>query len=130
MDKIAYCGDDCRFCLSYIGTIKKDKKILEKMAKILHCIGWREKELPAEEIKCYGCHSRIWCEYGIKQCCEEKHVDNCGYCQEYPCSKNKIAFDKNEIDIKRCEIILSTEDFEMFKKAFFSKKENLKEMKK
>ena len=125
MKKIAPCGDDCTFCLSYIGTKEKDMDLLKKMATILHAIGWRDEVLPPEEIKCDGCTSRTWCEYKIKQCCEDRQIDHCGHCEEYPCAKNKIAFEKNELDIKKCMTVLSDEDYEMFRKAYFSKKENL-----
>ena len=125
MNRIAYCGDDCSFRLSYIGTRKNDKDLLKKMAKILHQIGWREEELPPEEVKCDGCFTRTWCEYGIKQCCEEKKIAHCGHCNDYPCSKNVTTFEKNEKDIETCKKVLSFEDLEVFKKAYFSKKENL-----
>ena len=126
MKDIACCGDDCRYCLSYIGTKNNDIDLLKKMARILHQIGWRDKELPPEDIKCEGCHSIIKCEYGIKECCEEKGIHHCGMCREYPCSKNEYAFEKNKKDIEICKKVLSPEDLEMFKKAYFSKKENLK----
>ncbi|NHI92603.1 MAG: DUF3795 domain-containing protein [Candidatus Lokiarchaeota archaeon] len=128
MNKIACCGDDCTCCLSYIGTKNNDMKLLKKMGKILHEIGWREQILPPQNIKCNGCSFMIKCEYGIKECCEQKEIDNCGYCDKYPCAKNKLAFQKNEIDEKKCKSLLSDEDFMMFKKAFFCKKENLSKL--
>ena len=125
LKKYAPCGDDCTFCLSYIGTKENDMELLKKMAKILYEIGWRDKILHPDLIKCEGCSIIAICEYGIKECCEEKQIENCGCCEEYPCSKNKVAFEKNELDIKKCRNLLSDKDFEMFKKAYFSKKENL-----
>lgn len=125
MRTIAPCGDNCAFCLTYIGTKENDIELLKKMAIILHAIGWRDEILPPEEMKCEGCASRTFCEYKIKQCCEEKQVENCGYCEQYPCDKSQVAFEKNKNNIKKCEALLTKEDFEMFKKAYFSKKENL-----
>ena len=48
--------------------------------------------------RCKGCRAPVdepkrkrSCGYGMRKCCEEKNVDYCGQCEQYPCSKiNKL----------------------------------------
>lgn len=44
--------------------------------------------------RCKGCRTAVRksshkrsCGYGMRICCEEKEIDYCGQCEEYPCSK-------------------------------------------
>jgi hypothetical protein len=88
--------------------------------------------LPApEEMKCRGCSadSKCSCIYEIKECCENRKIDNCGYCNEYPCSKINKTLSRTEEYRKTVKKITTKEEFELFKKAFYCKKENLNKAK-
>ena len=92
MIKLACCGDDCNYCLRYIGTINNNTEKLIQAAGIWFKAGLRDRLLSPDEMKCNGCVSVPLCRYGIKDCCEKKEIDNCGYCNEYPCDKIEKAF--------------------------------------
>ena len=76
-------------------------------------------------MKCEGCQDVGACEFGVKECCIEKNIINCGKCVDYPCPKIENAFEITNINIEKFKKILSKEDYEIFQKAYFLKKENL-----
>lgn len=64
-----------------------------------------------EKMNCRGCVSidmPFWGERcPLKDCCEKRALENCGFCAEFPCELlNKYAFDKEHGDegkrIKQC----------------------------
>jgi hypothetical protein len=61
----------------------------------------------------------------VRECCLEKNNENCGKCESYPCNKIDNAFEITRNNVEKYKEILSKEDYEMFAKAFFSKKDNL-----
>ncbi|MGB3480002.1 MAG: DUF3795 domain-containing protein [bacterium] len=124
MEKLAYCGNDCNFCPRYIGTENNNTDELESSAEIWYKVGWRDRILTPDEMKCSGCSSAKECRYRIKECCAEKNIDNCGYCEEYACKKLKNTFKKTKEYKEKSKPILSKEDYKLLEKAFFLKKEN------
>lgn len=62
---------------------------------------------------CNGCtqlQKPFWAQTGcpVKMCCEEKKLENCGFCKEFPCDLlNSFAFDKEQGDegkrIEQCK---------------------------
>ena len=87
MSLIVYCGLDCSKCPAYIATQKNDMNELKKVAK-----EWSKENLQfkAQDIMCDGCYSEervfSWCkECSIRACCREKKLENCGFCNNYPC---------------------------------------------
>ncbi|MEJ2248552.1 MAG: DUF3795 domain-containing protein [Candidatus Lokiarchaeota archaeon] len=93
---IAYCGINCSECPAYIATQKKIPEEIEKVAK-----EWSNslKTFKPSEIYCDGCNSNgrhfSWCnECTIRNCCLEKELQNCAYCEDYDCEKLKITFEK------------------------------------
>lgn len=88
--RIACCGVICMECPAYVGTQTHDLKLLEETAE-----NWaREFGRPCkpEDILCDGCKSssqRI-CNYvakcEIRRCCENKKLENCSFCDRYPCN--------------------------------------------
>lgn len=87
---IAFCGLICTDCPAFIATQKNDDKLRGKVAK-----SWStEKEiLKPEDINCDGCliiGKRLikFCKIcAVRGCGLEKNVENCAYCDEYPCEK-------------------------------------------
>jgi hypothetical protein len=81
----AVCGLFCPACTVFIGT-REDPKRLQKMSE-------RFKK-PVEELQCDGCRSEKRCFYckercTMGKCSQEKGVDFCGECNEYPCEDLK-----------------------------------------
>ena len=86
---IAVCGLVCNDCIAYIATQKNDDKMREEVVE-----AWStEKErLKLEDVDCDGCTvgKRLYdfcsvCE--VRKCGLEKGIENCAYCDKYPCEK-------------------------------------------
>jgi len=97
MDQIiAYCGLACHECGALLATQADDD---EKRAEVAR--EWSEQfnvDVSPENINCDGCLSErgrlfshcMTCQ--IRKCAREKDLDNCGYCDEYPCEKLGLVF--------------------------------------
>jgi len=125
MPQIGYCGDDCNLCPRYLATQSGDKERLKEIAAIWRMIGWRQTDEPPEKFLCHGCATVKTCGLGIKDCAAEKGIDSCGKCAVYPCDKLNRIFESNKLEAVSCRQILSSDDYNLFMKAFFTKKERL-----
>ena len=123
--KIAYCGDCCTYCLRFIATLSGNREKLKDVAFLMKKVGWRYNLDDPEKMKCEGCQDVEKCEYGVKECCIERNIENCGKCIEYPCSKIEKAFEITEINVEKFKTFLSKEEYDLFRIAFFQKKKNL-----
>ena len=64
-----------------------------------------------EKMNCKGCvniDNPFWGECPVKKCCEEKQLENCGMCIDFPCDLlKKFAYDKEQGDngkrIEQCK---------------------------
>ena len=88
---IAYCGLVCTSCPTYLATLHDDDVAREQTAAL-----YSEKfglNLRPDEINCDGCLSEggiliAYCqECEIRNCCREKELTNCAFCNEQPCVK-------------------------------------------
>jgi hypothetical protein len=87
---IVYCGLDCSKCDAFKATQTRDVDFKKQIAE-----RWtREQatEFTPQDIECDGCRSeRIsgWCSRIclIRPCAEERGVDTCAHCTDYPCEK-------------------------------------------
>ena len=126
MLKLAFCGDDCNACPRYIATQSGDAERLKEAAAMWKRAGWRDEIVPPEEMVCHGCASVKSCRYDdIRKCAQEKRIDNCGRCNDYPCKQIEKVFQQTESYAKLCKENCSKKDYECFQKAFFSKREKL-----
>ncbi len=91
MLRLASCGNDCNVCPRYIATRAGNAERLREVAELWFRLGLRDTLPSADEMACYGCSSMPWCRHGIRECAQEKGVDNCGQCQEYPCQTVQIT---------------------------------------
>ncbi|MBN2461692.1 MAG: DUF3795 domain-containing protein [Candidatus Cloacimonetes bacterium] len=89
--KIAACGLDCAVCPSYLAFLNNDQELREKTATT-----WSRdygNEFQPEDINCTGCTSSdvplfAYCyKCEIRNCCREKQVANCAFCDEYQCER-------------------------------------------
>ncbi|MFX1274193.1 MAG: DUF3795 domain-containing protein [Promethearchaeota archaeon] len=123
--KLAYCGDNCTACPRYVATISGSLEQLKESAKLMEKVGWGRDMENIEGLKCRGCQDIESCEYGVKECCLEKNIENCGLCEDYPCSLINKAFEITSVNAEKFKDILTTQQYDIFHKAFFLKKEYL-----
>ena len=112
MEKITLCGDNCCKCPRYLAKTNGE---LEKVAELWFRIGWRDRIVPIEEIRCTGCTSHKQCTYCLVDCVKENHVEKCNQCPRFPCEKITDLLRRSE----------KYEEYRMLKSAFFHKEENL-----
>ena len=90
-EMIAYCGIACHECGALIATKTNDdakrKEVADEWSKQFNA------DIKPEDVYCDGClseggyllaHCSV-CE--IRKCARAKNLVNCGYCEEYACSK-------------------------------------------
>ena len=91
-EMIGYCGYNCHLCPAR----SNDPVVRQKMVD-----GWRKiyghENYTAENVQCDGCLSdgKIadkQCK--ARPCAREKGVENCVYCDEFPCAKLKPLIDR------------------------------------
>jgi hypothetical protein len=125
MLKIGCCGDDCNICPRYLATQSGDEKRLEEVAVLWKTVGWWQGKESLKQLTCNGCASITHCDLGIKDCVLEKHIENCGQCPEYPCTRLLAIFEQNKKEKEICQARFFARDYQIFLGAFFSKKERL-----
>ena len=131
MSEIGFCGDNCDLCPRYIATKRNDKDKLKEVAALWIKAGWRDEVVMIEELECHGCSSVKWCRYdNVRNCAQDKGINNCGECTEYPCSKIIHVFQRTESYAIQCKETCSEEDFAVLEQAFFLKRNKLDEVQK
>ena len=108
MEKMmAYCGLICTKCPAYIATQKDSDEERKKVAEM-----WSEEfksEIKFEDINCDGCLAEKGKLFGycsqckIRKCARVKNLENCAYCDDYPCERLNKFFGfapeaKNKLD--------------------------------
>jgi len=83
----AICGLVCSDCIAYDATRKNDDELREKVVK-----AWstENERLRLEDVDCDGCKAgkrlHSFCRVcSIRNCCLERELENCAYCNEFPC---------------------------------------------
>ena len=90
-EMIACCGLVCTSCPTFIATQNDDDIARQKTAVYYHeAFGF---DLKPEDINCQGCLSNGgqligYCQTcKIRQCCQERGLENCAICDAQPCEK-------------------------------------------
>ena len=82
---LGICGLYCGTCPKYLAYHDQDKEELQKISQM--------DGVPIEEIRCDGCLSDhvygrcIDCRHGFRRCAEEKKVNWCFQCSDFPCKR-------------------------------------------
>ena len=88
LELLGFCGVYCGACTTYRAYNDNDKALVEWEIK---------KGMPKEEIICKGCRSGFvnkWCsECKFRKCIEDKRIENCFDCEDFPC-KMLVEFSK------------------------------------
>ncbi len=117
------CGDDCAVCPRFVASTDEE---LHETALFWKKVGWRDRVLSNEEIKCTGCGCRPNCSFMILPCTKEHGVNHCKDCGDFICDKVKSMFEKSSIKKEQCKKACeSQEEFEMLCRAFYEKEKNL-----
>jgi len=124
--KLGMCGDRCDVCPRYVATVTDDAVLFERIMRIYVKVGLRAVNTPLDSLTCRGCLPENKCAYSIvSDCAIEKQIGNCGECSDYPCDELSRVFQKTEDFRKRFEQVCTKEEFDLFERAFFKKKEYL-----
>jgi len=91
----AYCGLLCNDCPAYIALRTDDNDLRTRTAK-----RWSAPDysVTPEEVNCDGCKSEggnlfKHCTIcAVRQCSSNKHLENCAYCDKYPCGELEQLF--------------------------------------
>jgi hypothetical protein len=123
---LSRCGYRCDLCAAR----SDDPALRQKLVD-----GWREylghQMYTAENVRCDGCMSdgRLADKAcPVRPCAIEKGIENCAYCDEYPCDKLEGLICSREKFIKRLGKI-PKEDYNLCLRQFESEPE-LKELRK
>ena len=122
-EKITLCGDNCIYCQRY--NAKSDDE-LEKVAELWYRIGFRDKIVSNDEIKCDGCSSHKKCTYNLVECTHNHKVEKCNMCSEFPCDKINDMLKRSKEYQKKCREVCYEEEYKTLEKAFFDKENNLR----
>ncbi len=122
-EKITLCGDNCIECPRY--NAHSDDE-LQAVAELWYRIGWRDRIVKNDEIKCSGCSSHKQCTYQLVDCTREHGVEKCNQCNHFPCDKIAQMLLRSKEYQKRCKEVCSESEYGQLEKAFFDKENNLK----
>lgn len=117
------CGDDCAVCPRYLARTEEE---LYQTAVFWHQVGWRDRVVSNEEIRCRGCGTRQSCAFMLLPCLQEKGHEWCPECGEYPCGKIGDMLARSAEKEEMCRRACGDERmFAMLKRAFYEKEKNL-----
>ena len=122
MEKITLCGDNCLECPRYLAKTNRE---LEKVAELWFRIGWREKIVSIDEIKCSGCSSHKQCTYHLVECTKKNNVEKCNQCSQFPFNKIDDMLRRSNEYERKCREVCTAEEYQMLKSSFFNKKQSL-----
>lgn len=120
---ISVCGDDCAVCPRYLAKTPEE---LRETAEFWYKVGWRDRIVSAEELKCTGCGCRPTCTFMLLPCQKEKGLSSCRECGEYCCERISSMLERSDIKEEQCRNACENEaEFRMLKRAFYEKRKNL-----
>ena len=122
-EKITLCGDNCMACPRY--NAHSDEE-LQAVAKLWYRVGWRDRVVTNEEIKCTGCHSHKQCTYQLVECTKQHGVEKCNQCNCFPCDKISTMLLRSKEYQERCKELCTPTEYEKLDIAFFNKENNLR----
>lgn len=121
-EKISLCGDNCLVCPRYLAQSAEE---CARAAELWYRIGWRDRIVSDEEIRCTGCSAEKQCAYQLIGCTQRHGVERCGRCAEYPCATIREMLKRSAEYREKCRQVCTDAEYEMLEKAFFEKERNL-----
>ena len=121
-EKITLCGDNCFVCPRYLA---KSEEELKAVAELWCRVGWRDKVVSSDEMRCTGCSSYKQCTYHLVECIAEHNVQKCNQCIDYPCQRIDDMLKRSGQYRKKAKEVCSEAEYRQLEAAFFDKKMNL-----
>ncbi len=101
---LSYCGLVCNSCPILLATLEKDvskkRSMKESISRV--CFEMYDTRLQPEEIgDCDGCMTidgRIFpgcLDCKVRNCASSKNIENCAFCDDYPCQELERLFQHN-----------------------------------
>ena len=125
-EMIARCGYNCGLCMIYRQNLKGEEDRIRFRDILKKYYG---DEVTLEACYCDGCLTddsenpvRITTECRIRPCVLEKGIDNCAWCDQYPCSMLERAMIDYDVVEKRYGAPIPREDYERIIKPYESRK--------
>ena len=122
-EKITLCGDNCLVCPRYHAQTTAE---LNVVAELWYRVGWRDRIVSNEEIRCSGCSPHKQCTYQLVECTQIHSVQKCNQCPQFPCEKIADMLKRSEEYRKKCKAVCSAEEYAVLEQAFFEKEKNLR----
>lgn len=121
---LSCCGDDCAVCPRRLASTDEE---LRQTAEFWYEVGWRNRVVTNDEIRCVGCGTRQRCAFMILPCMREHDVNVCKECTKYPCERIGDMLRSSAIKAEECRAHCEDdEEWRMLKRAFYEKEKNLK----
>jgi hypothetical protein len=124
---IARCGFICSLCLIYRDNLKKDEQNRQRFRDGLE--KYYGDKLTLEECYCDGCTTpdsenpvRISTECTVRPCVIARGLENCAFCDQYPCKALERKFVDYSKVKERFGAPLPEEDYRTFVMPYESKK--------
>lgn len=121
-DLISLCGDNCTACPRYNAHTEEE---LRSVAELWHRVGWRDRVVSNDEIRCSGCSKDKACTYNLVQCTETHNVQRCNQCENFPCDTISKMLSKSAEYEETCKRLCTDAEYSVLSKAFFKKEKNL-----
>ena len=125
-DIIARCGYKCDLCLIYKDNLKGEQDRRRFRDNLLKYYGDR---LTLDECYCDGCMTddsenpkRVDVECRIRPCVIEKGLDNCAYCEKYPCEALETKMIDYQKVVRRFGAPIPEEDYELCVRPYESRR--------
>jgi hypothetical protein len=125
-DIIARCGFKCNLCLIYRDNLKKDERNRQRFRDALE--KYYGDKLTLEECYCDGCMTpdsenpvRITADCKVRPCVIANGLENCAYCDRYPCENLARKFVDYRKVKDRFGGPLPEEDYKLFVKPYESR---------
>ncbi|MCF7740672.1 MAG: DUF3795 domain-containing protein [Candidatus Marinimicrobia bacterium] len=94
----SYCGIKCRDCPAFIATKQNN---FDKKNEVAGEWSTNDYPLSPNDVECHGCTSTTrnimsFCEdCNIRYCAIDKSLENCAFCDNFPCNKLSKVYKQN-----------------------------------
>lgn len=123
---IGRCGFVCSQCLAFKDNIKSEEDRRRFSDGALKYYGFY---LPPEECYCDGCLAPdengprlIDIDCKIRPCVMKKGIENCSYCQAYPCNELEEKSVDYKVVAEKYGAAIPEEDYKLFIRPYENKK--------
>jgi hypothetical protein len=125
-DIISRCGYKCNLCLAYRENVKS---VADRMRFRDGLLKYYRYPLTIDECYCDGCLADdnenpilLTADCRVRPCVLKKRLENCAYCELYPCKNLKEKFVDGKKVIEKYGAPIPKEDYDRFVRPYENKK--------